>query len=84
MPNVLDAEPMHAFTRRVARLIRAPAIAERFQRLVFARLLDDPRHFRPASDAEIAVGPGWARAAHARGNEVSLFKPHVRAGGWGL
>lgn len=76
MPNVLDAAPLRALARRAARKIADRRISERFERLAFRRLLDEPRNFRPARDDEIALGPDWARAAHARGETVSVFKPN--------
>lgn len=79
MPNVLDAAPMRALARRAARKIADGAVAERFERLAFRRLLDEPRNFRPARGDEIAMGPDWARAAHARGETISVFHPNRAA-----
>ena len=76
MPNVLDAAPMRALARRAARKIADRRIAERFEELAFRRLLDEPRNFRLARSDEIESGPDWARAAYARGDTISVFKPH--------
>lgn len=74
MPNVLDAEPIRAFARHAAKPITDENVAARFARLAFERLLGDPRNFRPASPAELALGPAWALQARARGDEISIFK----------
>ncbi len=76
MPNVLDPAPMRALARRAARKIADGRIAERFERLAFRRLLEEPRNFRPARGDEIEFGPDWARAAWARGETISVFNPN--------
>lgn len=74
MPNVLDAEPIRAFVRRAGAKIADEKIAAQFERIAFKRLLEDPLNFRPARPAELESAPDWARAAHARGEEISVFK----------
>jgi hypothetical protein len=76
MPNVLDADPMRDFARRVGAKIGDEKIAARFEKLAFERLLEDMRNFREALPGEIETGPGWARAAAARGETVSVFRLH--------
>lgn len=76
MPNVLDAGPMRAFARKVAAKIGDAKIAARYEKLAFARLLEDPRNFRPARPLELDAGPAWARQAAARGEDVSVFAIH--------
>lgn len=74
MPNVLDIEPVRAFARRAAEKIADERIAARFERLALARLLQDERNFRAATDAELAGAPNWTRLARTRGDTVSVFK----------
>ena len=57
MPNVLDAEPMRAFARRAAGKIADKKIRERYEKMVFDRLMADSRNFRPALQAEIDEAP---------------------------
>lgn len=75
MPNVLDVEPVRAAAARVAAKISDEAIAERFKKLAFTRLLNDERNFRRATDDELASAPVWAHRALARGEQVSVFAP---------
>lgn len=79
MPNVLDAEPMRAFARRAAGKIADKKIRERYEKMVFDRLMADSRNFRPAEEAEINDAPGWARVAQDRGDTLSVFKLHRSA-----
>lgn len=74
MPNVLDREPMRALARRASGKITDEKIAQRFERLAFRHLLEDPRNFRPARQDEIEAAPDWARAALARGEDICVFQ----------
>ena len=76
MPNVLDAEPMRAFARRVGGKIGDEKAAARFERLAFERLLADARNFRAARPEELAAAPDWARQAQARGEDLHVFALH--------
>lgn len=79
MPNALDAEPVRLSAGRAAALIPDAAVAARYQRLAVAYLFADERNFRPAQAGELASAPPWAGEAHARGEEVSVFKLHPSA-----
>lgn len=79
MPNVLDAEPMRAFARRAAGKIADKKIRERYEKMVFDRLMADSRNFRPALQAEIDEAPSWARAAQDRRDVLCVFKLHRSA-----
>ncbi len=76
MPNVLDAEPLHAFAKRASKKIQHPTVAARFERLAFERLLSDERNFRPAFPLEIDLAPDWAKRACERGEALSVFILH--------
>lgn len=74
MPNVIDINPLRALAKRASERISDPAIAKRFERLALDRLLQDPRNFRAARKSDLVNAPEWAKAAAARGEEVSVYR----------
>lgn len=79
MPNVLDVAPVRKFATRAAALIPNPPIAERYEKLAFARMLEDERNFHAAALWDVKRGPAWAQEAHARGEMLSVFRLHSGA-----
>lgn len=76
MPNVLDVEPLRALVERAKLKIKDGAVAARFGKLAFAKLLSDPNNFRPATHDELSDAPEWAAKALARGEKISAFRPN--------
>lgn len=74
MPNVIDIGPLRALAKRASDRIGDETIAKRFERITVDRLLRDQRAFRPATEADLARAPDWARQAAARGEEVSVCR----------
>ncbi|MEQ1618279.1 MAG: hypothetical protein ABL883_08045 [Terricaulis sp.] len=81
MPNVLDVAPVRMFAARAAALIPNPSVAERYEKLTFARMLADERNFRAATLWDMKRAPSWAQDAHARGELLSVFRLHPGAAG---
>lgn len=74
MPNVLNVEPLREIARRASYKIRDPKLADRFVRIAVDGLLRDPRAYRAATEADLINAPAWARAAFARGEEISIYR----------
>ncbi|MGQ0532342.1 MAG: hypothetical protein ACT4OF_06580 [Caulobacteraceae bacterium] len=74
MPNVLCVDPLRALAKRASARIADKTVAARYERLALDQLLRDPRNFRPAGPDDLDNAPAWAREAHARREEVSVFK----------
>lgn len=74
MPNVIDVTPLRALAKRASGRISNADVAKRFERIAFDQLLQDPRAFRPARKNDIDNAPAWARAAVARGEELSVYR----------
>lgn len=76
MSNILDIEPLRRIAKRASANIGDAALAERFAQLALTKLLRDARCVRPATDAEIARAPAWAKAAIERGEEICVYRPN--------
>ncbi|MEZ5956554.1 MAG: hypothetical protein R3C27_04995 [Hyphomonadaceae bacterium] len=74
MFNVIDVNPLRALAKRASGRIADRATAQRFEKIAFDRLLKDPRNFRAAHKRDIDNAPDWAREAHARGEELSVYR----------
>jgi hypothetical protein len=72
--NVIDVNPLRALAKRASDRIADRATAQRFEKIAFDRLLKDPRNFRTARKSDIDNAPAWAREAHARGEELSVYR----------
>lgn len=74
MPNVIDVNPLRALAKRASERIGNEAVAKRFERIAFDRMLQDQRNFRPARKSDLDNAPAWAREAAARGEELSVYR----------
>ncbi len=74
MFNVIDVNPLRALAKRASERIGDQVTARRFEKIAFDRLLRDARNFRPARKNDIDNAPAWAREAHARGEELSVYR----------
>jgi hypothetical protein len=74
VPNVLRIDPLRALAKRASDRIADKAVAARYERLAFDRLLRDPRTYRPAQAEDLEDAPDWARRAEARGEPICVFK----------
>ena len=74
MPNVLDIGPVHALATRTSNRIANAAVAKRYAKLAAARILRNPRCFRPATEAELSGAPDWVEAALKRGETISVYQ----------
>jgi len=72
--NIIDVNPLRALAKRASERIGDQATARRFEKIAFDRLLKDARNFRPARKNDIDNAPAWARDAHARGEELSVYR----------
>ncbi len=79
MPNVLDVAPVRKFAARAAALIPNAAVAERYEKLTFGRMLADERNFHAATYWDVKRGPTWAQEAHARDQALCVFRLHSGA-----
>lgn len=76
MFNVIDINPLRALAKRASERISDQSVAPRFEKIALDRLLKDPRNFRPARTSDIDKAPDWAKEAHARGEELSVYRPN--------
>lgn len=74
--NFVDTNAIDVYARRVASKIPLPAPRERFARVSFDILHDDPRNARPLEALELADAPDWALRDHLLGRAVHAFEPH--------
>lgn len=74
MFNVIDVNPLRALAKRASDRIRDPALAQRFEKIAFDRMLKDARNFRPARKNDIDNAPAWAREKLAQGEELSVYR----------
>lgn len=74
MTNAIDIEPLRALAKRAGARIENVVVAKRFEAIALAQLLKDARNFRPARESDIARAPQWAKAAHARGEPLSVVR----------
>ncbi|MEZ5959394.1 MAG: hypothetical protein R3C30_03065 [Hyphomonadaceae bacterium] len=74
MPNVIDINPLRALAKRASERIGDRAVAQRFEKIAFDRMLKDPRNFRPARKHDLDNAPEWAREAKANGEELSVYR----------
>lgn len=74
MFNVIDVNPIRALAKRASDRIRDPALAQRFEKMAFDRMLKDARNFRPARKSDIDNAPAWAREKLANGEELSVYR----------
>jgi hypothetical protein len=74
MFNVIDINPLRALAKRASERIGDPNVAQRFEKIALDQLLKDPRNFRQALAHDIDKAPQWARDAHQRGEELSVYR----------
>ena len=74
MFNVIDVNPLRALAKRASDRIPNRELAQRFEKIAFDRLVKDARNFRAARQSDIDNAPAWAREAHARGEELSVYR----------
>ena len=74
MFNVIDVNPLRALAKRASDRIPNRELAQRFEKIAFDRLVKDARNFRAARQSDIDIAPAWAREAHARGEELSVYR----------
>ncbi len=79
--NFVDVSPISAYARRVASRIPLAPARERFMRVSFEVLHDDPRNARPIEALELAHAPDWALREHLCGRAIHVFEPHPEAVG---
>jgi len=72
--NVIDVNPLRALAKRASDRIADRATAQRFEKIAFDRMLKDARNFRAARQSDINNAPAWAREAHERGEELSVYR----------